>query len=164
MPRVYQRKAGKDYPQHGIKKGDTYFAWSFYREPERKSKTRPLPSQLTNVESEALMLEVYELDEFRNPEEVRSAISSLEDAAEMEQEKADNISEHFPDSEAAQRAEAHVDALEGAISELESIADDWEDYNSTLGEDGEPTEETIDHSHHERDWDSDVKDTQPDWE
>lgn len=47
MPRVLTQKAGKDYPDQGIKKGDTYYKWSFRYGGTFKSLKRPRPSQLT---------------------------------------------------------------------------------------------------------------------
>lgn len=47
MPRVHRQKAAKDYPEHGIAKGDTYYRWAFRYGGKRKSKTYPRPSQLT---------------------------------------------------------------------------------------------------------------------
>ncbi len=47
MPRVFEQKAGKDYPDQGIKKGDTYYKWSFRYGGTHKSLKRPRPSQLT---------------------------------------------------------------------------------------------------------------------
>jgi len=47
MPRVLEQKAGKDYPDQGIKKGDTYYKWSFRYGGTHKSLKRPRPSQLT---------------------------------------------------------------------------------------------------------------------
>lgn len=164
MPRVYTRTAGKDYPAQGIQKGDTYYAWSFYRQAERKSKTYPKPSQLTNVDTEATMLAAYEVDGFYSPEDVRTLIEALEEARDGEQEKFDNMPEGFQQGDQGQRIEAHVSALEDAISSLEEIEGEWQDYSETLDENGEPTEASQDHEHHERDWENDIRETQPDWE
>ncbi len=48
MPRVTTSKANKDYPAEGIKRGDVYYSWAFFRQPTRRSKTYPRPSQLCN--------------------------------------------------------------------------------------------------------------------
>lgn len=47
MPRVLTQKAGKDYPDQGIKKGEKYYKWSFRYGGTHKSKTYPRASQLT---------------------------------------------------------------------------------------------------------------------
>jgi len=47
MPRVSSQKAAKDYPEIGVKKGETYYKWKFRYGGARKSKTHPRPSQLT---------------------------------------------------------------------------------------------------------------------
>ena len=150
MPRVHERRAGKDYPEHGIKKGDTYYAWSFYRQKERKSKTRPKPSQLTNVASESTMLSAYEQGEPQCPDDIREMISTLEEALGEEQEKRDALEEHFAGTEKYNMVEANCGELESAIDELTEIADAWEE------EDGNDPSD--------RDFSGEAMDTMPDWE
>lgn len=41
------KKARKDFPVHGIKKGDSYFQWQHYRQSIQRSLTMPTMSQLT---------------------------------------------------------------------------------------------------------------------
>lgn len=47
MPRVHHVKALKDYPEAGIKKGDMYCHWAFFRGPKQLSKIPPRRSQIT---------------------------------------------------------------------------------------------------------------------
>jgi len=47
MARATQQRARKDYPAQGIKKGDSYWKWSFRFGGTFKSLTKPQPSQLT---------------------------------------------------------------------------------------------------------------------
>lgn len=48
---TFVKAAAKDYPQHGIKKGESYYWWKFMQGgrggPKRFSKTAPRRSQLT---------------------------------------------------------------------------------------------------------------------
>jgi hypothetical protein len=46
----FVKKARKNYPKEGIKKGQEYWHWKFRRCEKRRSKTRPKPSQLTRSE------------------------------------------------------------------------------------------------------------------
>ncbi|MFH1625086.1 MAG: hypothetical protein ABID54_08015 [Pseudomonadota bacterium] len=47
MLKVTIQKARKDYPEVGVKKGNTYYKWSFNFGPTVKSLTPPKRSQLT---------------------------------------------------------------------------------------------------------------------
>ncbi len=38
---TFVKKAQKDYPEFGIKKGDSYWHWAFAFGPKYKSKTQP---------------------------------------------------------------------------------------------------------------------------
>jgi len=61
MPKVHCVKAArKDYPECGIKKGDTYYWWKFRFGGKHESKTYPKQSQLTQSE---FLSQVYALNE-----------------------------------------------------------------------------------------------------
>ena len=47
---TFVKAAAKDYPEHGIKKGEPYYWWKFRHDRDRISKTPPRPSQLTQSE------------------------------------------------------------------------------------------------------------------
>lgn len=64
MAQVHQAVASRDYPEHGIKKGDIYFYWKPYRQSKRFSKTRPKPSQVEANPTRSAYLAILEaLDE-----------------------------------------------------------------------------------------------------
>lgn len=44
------KKARKDIPEHGIKRGDSYYWWQFAFEPRTISKEKPKRSELTKSE------------------------------------------------------------------------------------------------------------------
>ena len=67
--KVHKCKARKDYPNSGIKKGDTYYWWKFYKGPLYRSLSYPKRSQLTQSE---YLSTIYETQE------------ELEEAAKME--------------------------------------------------------------------------------
>lgn len=61
MARVHTvKKARKDYPQFGIKKGDAYYWWAFRFGPTIKSKTYPKRSQLTQS---SFLSQLYDLQD-----------------------------------------------------------------------------------------------------
>ena len=43
--KIELKTARKAYPENGIAKGDAYYSWTPYRQPTRRSKTYPRPSQ-----------------------------------------------------------------------------------------------------------------------
>ena len=147
MPKVYTRKAGKDYPEFGIRKGQTYYAWSFYRQKERKSLVRPKPSQLTQVAGECLMLEAYERDAPNCPEDIEDMIQILEQALGEAETTNENLSEHFDGTERQVMAENNVNELQNAIDELTEIIEAWKE---------EPE--------NDRDYGDEAMSTEPEWE
>lgn len=150
MARAFSAKAGKDYPEHGIKKGETYWYWSFFRGRKQYSKTRPTQSQLTNSPTlsaayaaqesfEATISEAATPDDLINACEnadneldsviadIEETISNLEDgfpngcpALEEKQELLDNVNEY-------------KDEIESAKSEIESI-EGVEEFNDATPE------------------------------
>jgi hypothetical protein len=126
MPRVQKRTARKDYPKFGIKKGDEYFTWAFYRGPEIKSKTYPKASQLTQNEAHSMVYAAYEGEIPDTEEGIRDIISELEQARDIEQEKLDNMPEGFQQGDVGQRIENNVSSIEQAINDLEQVISDME--------------------------------------
>jgi len=63
MPRVQRVKARKDYPNDGIKKGDTYFKWSIRtgrRGITYRNLKRPRASQLTGSDKKSRLYSAAE--------------------------------------------------------------------------------------------------------
>jgi len=129
MPRVHTvKKARKDYPEQGIKKGDTYYYWTFRYGGKRKSKTYPKPSQLT--QSSFLQTyygiqeniqewegEISDLESFR--EEVITDLESLRDES---QDSLDQMPDHLQDSSpVGEMLTARVEGIEEWLNELENI-------------------------------------------
>jgi hypothetical protein len=134
MPRVTAKKANKAYPQHGIKKGDTYYTWKFYRGRKHMSLTRPKPSQLTQrADYGALRRAQEELGNWeveRRSElidEIGAAIGCLEEARDASQGRYDNMPEQWQGAEMGQNAETFCSECDDAISELETIRDQLDD-------------------------------------
>lgn len=134
MPKVTQKVARKDYPDHGIKRGDTYYTWKFYRGAKRMSKVRPRGSQLTQREDYGALREAQEAlgawESDRRTElvdEVAQAIGSLETARDAAQGKYDNLPEVWQSGQKGDDLSNFVQECEDAISELEGIKDDLED-------------------------------------
>ena len=127
MPRVYfVKKARKDNPV--AKRGESYYWWQHAFKPKQFSKTKPKPSQLTGS---AFLSELYALQEeilggmitdFDSMEDYQQDIvGRLTELQEQCQDSLDNMPDHLQDtSSAGELLTERIDALDGAISEIES--------------------------------------------
>lgn len=143
MPRVHTARAAKDYPEHGIKRGETYYHWSFFRGPKMMSATPPRQSQITGSANLSQAYAVGEgledaLSAATCPEDVCSAlddaISAAAEAREAYEETISNLEESFQGgcpalddaNEKRDALEAYESELENAKSEIEQL--DAKDY------------------------------------
>lgn len=133
MPRVTSAVARKDYPNEGIKKGDTYYSWSFYRQKPRRSKTYPRPSQLCNNKLSGAYAAQEALEDAigdaKCPEDITSAIeqavSDLQSVVDEFQESIDNLEQAFQNGcPALDEHNDQKDGIEAYISDLESASSD----------------------------------------
>lgn len=137
MPRVHTQKANKDYPEHGIKKGDTYYWWKFRYGGKRKSKTYPKPSQLTNSDFlqriYGVQEEIGELSsgvfsdasEFADKvEELKGQVEELRDESE---EKRSNMPDHLQDVGSGEMLQNRYDSCEEMVSEFDNIDTDYDE-------------------------------------
>jgi hypothetical protein len=147
MPRVHELKAAKDYPEHGIKKGDTYYKWAFRYGGEHKSKTRPRPSQLTQSKMSAAYAaqEAMEdaIGEAACPQDIVDALSecagSVREVADEYRSSLDDMGEALASGPTGQEMEEKADALEAYADELESAGSDIEglDFTDYVDEDAQ---------------------------
>jgi hypothetical protein len=152
MPKVNTQRAGKDYPDEGIKKGDTYYSWQFYTGPVHRSATYPKPSQLTGSEKKAAALRAYEdlqaaVAAATTPEDVKSALeqasADAQDAIDMYEESISNLEEAFPGgcpnldtaNDERDAVQEFLDACDSAASDVEGL--DYVDYQAKDGVDPE---------------------------
>lgn len=127
MPRVHHRKAGKDYPTQGIKKGEMHYTWHPRGMPWLRSKTRPRQSQLT---TSPFLSAVYQAGERLEDltmkdnilETIEEMVSELEELKDECEENLDNIPWDLQDSHILTE---RIPDLESFISELEAY--DFED-------------------------------------
>lgn len=162
MPRVtFVKKARKDYPEHGIERGDSYYWWKFRRGAKHVSKTRPRPSQLTQSSYRSGLLRIQEFIEDGIPtlsvkdiespdkntvsdfldsvsgtlEEAHGMLDSLRDETE---DKVNNLEDAFPNGcPTLDQCRERVEWLEGAMSELENAKSEIEGMEDTPVEDVE---------------------------
>jgi hypothetical protein len=118
-----------------VNKGQTYYWWKFRYGGKHISTTRPKPSQLTQSD---YLSQLYTLQEqladvsnLDSAEEIKSAIedivSELENLKSETEDKLSNMPDSLQSSPTGELLQERVDALDGAISELEGIDLDYEE-------------------------------------
>jgi hypothetical protein len=132
MPRVNTiQKAAKDYPDHGIKKEDTYYWWKFRYGGKRMSKTYPKSSQLTQSEYLSSIYSIQERDiegDFADLESLRDElVNELQEISEGLQERLDNIPEGLQQGSTGELLQERIDCVDGVVSELEGISFDMDE-------------------------------------
>lgn len=180
MAKVKQVKARKDYPQHGIAKGDLHYTWSLMVGPRAsvtyRQKTPPRPSQLTTSEFLGRMGDLehgfleFEMSHDDAAEEfLQGMIEELESIAEDQEEKRESMPENLYYSANAERMEERAEAARSWASEIKAILDDgreaaetaancdWRDLEEFEGidpeeedEDDLPSQEEIERVRHEQ--------------
>lgn len=128
MPRVRKINcAMKDYPQFGIKKGDTHYIWQLYKRPLQRSKTYPKPWQLTGS---PFLQSIYQIQDRGFSAENREALNEeaenlkgeLEELRDECQDSYDNMPEQLQEnSESGQLLQERIEALEEWIDNLDNV-------------------------------------------
>lgn len=124
-----------------VKKGQTYYSWTFRYGGTRRSTTRPRPSQLTQSDflSQAYGLqERIEDFEANSASEIEDFIQEVIDEAQSlsdeTQDKRDNMPESLQYAPTGELLGERVEAMENFVSELECISVDEDDIESALDE------------------------------
>lgn len=130
MARVLTRVARKDYPEAGIKKGETYFKVSLKTGPRSsrtlKSKT---PFKRWQLTSSDYLQTVYRLaDEdlvnISSQEDFEAFKTSVEELRDEQNDKLENMPEQLKESSVVQE---RYDELENFCNELDSLDFDDEE-------------------------------------
>lgn len=152
----FVKKARKNYKEHGIKKGESYYWWAF-RSPRGKggsgryfSKTPPKRSQLTRSEFYSALYDIEDRSNDLNAAGYDS-ISSFEgdvdniksDLGQLQsdtQEKLDNMPGGLQQGDTGQLLQERIDGVEALIAELDGL-----DFSDPESEDagGEEVEKKI---------------------
>jgi len=126
---TFVKKARKDHPDGGIKKGESYYWWEFRFGGKYYSKTAPKLSQLTQSEFWGQAYEFIERLQEITPEtpledlesECQSLTEEIRALGEECQEKLDNMPEQLQDADSGQMLQERVEGCEEWASELEGI-------------------------------------------
>ncbi|NIA04051.1 MAG: hypothetical protein GWP09_01745 [Nitrospiraceae bacterium] len=133
----YVKKARKDYPDWGIKKGEPYYWWKFRYGSIHKSKTPPKKWQLTQSE---FLQTVYEIEdeiddinidvedksvddiESEIEEQLESIKSEIEDLRDEQDDRLNNMPEQLQDtSDAGMLLQDRIDNLESWYDCLDNV-------------------------------------------
>lgn len=132
MPKVHHVKAAKDYPDHGIKKGDMHYTWSMLLGP-RSSRTYrqiapPRRSQLTTSE---FLSAVYDLEDrisaLDDLSDIEDIVSALEELAQEQDDKYENMPEGLQQGDTGQMLQTRAEGCRSAAQELEAIETDFDE-------------------------------------
>lgn len=128
MPRVhFIKKARKNYPQFGIKKGDSYFSWKFRYGGERKSLTRPKQSQLTQSpflsEAYSIQEEIAELtlEQIKEGFDVSEYVDRIRELGSNAEDSLSNMPDQLQQAPTGELLQNRADAMEEWASELEGV-------------------------------------------
>lgn len=132
MPaKVSKQKAGKDYPEAGIKKGQEYYSWAHFRGPTQRSLTPPRQSQLTQNEELSRAYSVQEeiedanATDFNTPDDLLAKrdewVSELNDIAQELNDKLDNMPDGLREGETGQTLQERAEACEEFANELDAV-------------------------------------------
>ncbi len=128
-------------------KGETYYTWKFNYGGAHRSRTYPLPSQLTQSEFLSTVYAAGEtisgLDYSCSADDLEAYISDatslIEEARDQAQESFDNMPEGLQQGDTGQLLESRVEACDEMLSELEGV--DLEELGSAE-EENEDSEES----------------------
>lgn len=114
------------------KKGETYYWWVFRYGGKRESKSYPKQSQLTQSDFLQRFYATQESFEHVDAEDlqmrIEEAVSELQELADEQREKKDNMPYQLQDGDIGMMLEERADGLDEIVSELESIdASGYED-------------------------------------
>lgn len=124
----FVKSARKADPKHGIEIGDSYYWWQLYRQPKRKSKTRPPRSALTGSEFYATMYDIEDeigalnctdTDGLRDT--VDDIAMRIREAGSECSERLENMPEGLQEGDAGQMLQERYDACEAWADELEGV-------------------------------------------
>jgi hypothetical protein len=128
MPRVtHVKHARKDYPQAGIKKGDSYYWWAFRFQPPHMSLTAPTRQQLTQS---SFLQELYGIEDdigaltagAHLADELPEIIGRIEDLSSQCQDSLSNMPEQLQESSSAgQMLQERSDNLDSWASDLSGV-------------------------------------------
>ena len=140
MARQQQRTAAKDYPDHGITKGDQYWFAQIKTGPRSSKIIRSLSripeSQMTTSPFKSgwyAMQEAWDASD-KDGEAICAAAEAIRELGEEARGSFDNMPEGLQQGDTGQMLEARADNCESFADSLDSLVDEWD----ALDEPSEP--------------------------
>lgn len=153
MAKVHSQVARKDYPEKGIKKGDTYYSWTlrfsrYGAGTTYKSLTFPTKRQLTSNEFKLALYDIEDALDAITIEDVEGGrygvVSDIENLAGELQNRLDGMPEGLQQGPSGQILQERIDALESWSADLDNIEIPYDasDFDDDEVEDGkEPADD-----------------------
>jgi hypothetical protein len=158
----FVKKAQKDHPEGGIKKGESYYWWAFMVSgrggPKHFSKTPPRRSQLTQSDFYSTLYDIEDdiaalpADDGL-PDSVSEIAGRLNELADETEGKKENLPQGLQDGQPGEQLQERADACRSAADELEGLDLDYTP-ESEGGTDDEKADAEQEH------WDSALSEVQ----
>lgn len=124
----FVKRARKTNKRLGIKKGQPYWWWKFYRRPKQVSQARPRPSQLVRSPFVSSVMSVEENLAETEKENLADAIASacdeLQSLADECSSSYDNMPSSLQQGPTGELLQQRVERCEEIIQELEALDPD----------------------------------------
>jgi hypothetical protein len=138
MARLHYRKARKDYPANGIKRGDMYYFAQIKTGPRSsrtiRSLTKPRPSQL-NTGFAGLIGDIQEdFERIEDVDGLREMAETIRELGSEQQEKFDNMPEGLQQGDVGQLLEERAQECESWADEIDQACDEYETECSNIDE------------------------------
>lgn len=140
MARVLTRVARKDYPEAGIKKGETYYKVSLKTGPRSsrtlKSKTPFKRHQLTSSEflQTVYLLSDETIPAISGPSDIDDIKQQIEDLKQEQDDKLENMPEGLKEGPTGQTLQERIDECQEFCDNLDGVTfldeDDWNEDES----------------------------------
>lgn len=130
MPRVHKRVAAKDYPQSGIKKGDTYYYTKIKQQRGGIVKRSLTPFKRSELTTSDFLSQVYDIEDSlaacTAPDEFGEIAEQLRALGQEQRDKFDNMPEGLQYGDTGQMLEQRADGCEAAADEIETAQSEFE--------------------------------------
>lgn len=131
MARVHHRKARKDYPDNGIKKGDMYYFCQIKTGPRSSRIIRQIqPLTRSQKTSSEYLIQLYDWEDSKNAcsnmEDAEQMASEIRELGEETEEKFYNMPEGLQQGDTGCLLEERAESCSQAADEIDEIISDWE--------------------------------------
>ncbi len=125
---TFVKAARKNYPAHGIKKGDSYYWWKFRFGSKHFSKTAPRRSQLTQSEFLSTIYDIEDRISGLSTDDLEAAkserdsiVSELQDLASECEDRLSNMPDALQYAPTGELLQSRSDECNSMADELENV-------------------------------------------